>query len=963
MKYLLSSLFFLIGFNNIVSQTTPDPIPDHCNPNVMVEFPRNHLVQSELPLHPGGDTGYDLTGIGPDGLPYVFLHSEGGSHSCFRNNPINVERLNNNFDNCSGDQSISFTQCPESWDPNTGLNDIHSYRCNLQINGSHHFTTTTPSGWYRGTAPGAEGIIHVGLGLPDFNNYLNDNPRLILTYNTTAGSPGQYASHQNNDPSFLFFGPTCNRSNFSLPSNNYGDIQLCGWNDNTQTPTLNANKNVSIIGTVGSQGLWGPQVGGLLKPDFVCRPSGSSASVSSYATPKAAGIALLLREQWHKQNPQNNAPHSSTIRAIMTHTTDAVAGYNIPSYEKGWGLINGVRAAELIDKHFNCETAFIEEVQFTSNGSSNWNTDFYYDGNSPLKATIVWHEQLQLGAFGLTDCHIVENDFNLTVTRLTDNQETYPLVLNPASPSSPASSQVGVTDDINNVEQVLIEFPSAGYYRINVSGPSSLFLNEDQVVSVVVDGMAPVVEGISFALNVCLEGPALTGTNSLMSSSLSQNNELPLSQPYDDSPYFYSGCEVLNTTATNIVDWLLVELRLADDFDVLVDQRAVLLRNDGVVLNPNGSPGVIFPNAVEDVSYSVVIRHRNHLDVISNSPVTSPCVSAYDFTISEAMAAPGQNQLKPLGPKYAMIGGDFDGNSINNIIDFNIWQEQLTLLGYYSADVNLDGNVNILDFQIWHANNVAVGLTDHNSPGINCSTAGCELSVLDESRFNNGWDSWNDGGNHCWRSSGLKKAVIRRWGRFTSDPLDLSTNTDVEISFDLQALNMDVQTDDLFLEISLNGGSSYSVLNNLKYGIDFQNSQIAAFTYSVPGPYSDNVVFRFRSHNNANNEHFRIDNIVVAGCDDGSSSKTEVTDNNAIEARTVTEASIKVLYDYGNIWFQCQDLSTNEPVEYKVYDLNGRMLHKSTSDLKTWQLNAPTIDKGVYILVSTCGSEKFIVRQ
>ena len=70
-----------------------------------------------------------------------------------------------------------------------------------------------------------------------------------------------------------------------------------------------------------------------------------------------------------------------------------------------------------------------------------------------------------------------------------------------------------------------------------------------------------------------------------MNSSL--NSVLPISQPYSVTPWNYSGSESVAagvfTSDTDIVDWVLAELRKASDKNI-VATRAAFIKSDGSIV-------------------------------------------------------------------------------------------------------------------------------------------------------------------------------------------------------------------------------------------------------------------------------------------------------------------------------------------------------------------------------------------
>lgn len=207
---------------------------------------------------------------------------------------------------------------------------------------------------------------------------------------------------------------------------------------------------------------------------------------------------------------------------------------------------------------------------------------------------------------------------------------------------------------------------------------------------------------------IFLQGPF--NSNS-MTTFLSQGSLLPVSQPYNMTPWNYSGNEVLSLPAgqagSNVVDWVLVELRNSSNPSQVVSRRAAVLRNDGILLEPNGVVGVRFTNIPEGL-YHIAVFHRNHLAVMSAAPVQLSANSQlYDFTTSMNKAY-GTNPMANLtGGRFGMYAGDGNGNGGINITDRNeIWQPQNGTLGYLKGDFNLNGGVTIHDINLfWNVNN------------------------------------------------------------------------------------------------------------------------------------------------------------------------------------------------------------------------------------------------------------------
>ena len=195
---------------------------------------------------------------------------------------------------------------------------------------------------------------------------------------------------------------------------------------------------------------------------------------------------------------------------------------------------------------------------------------------------------------------------------------------------------------------------------------------------------------------VFLEG---SYNGSLMTTALSDNEVIPDIQPYSTAPWNYTGSESFNAAPDLTVDWVLVELRNADDPAQVVSTRAGLLRSDGRIMEPDGTLGITFKNILYG-SYYIAVRHRNHLAVMSSSPVLfSPDNDLYDFTtsLSKAFGQEGMIQDASSGV-FMMYSGDGNGNGVIDDNDRSgVWSEQNGSMGYLNGDFNLDSGVTAKD--------------------------------------------------------------------------------------------------------------------------------------------------------------------------------------------------------------------------------------------------------------------------
>jgi hypothetical protein len=192
-----------------------------------------------------------------------------------------------------------------------------------------------------------------------------------------------------------------------------------------------------------------------------------------------------------------------------------------------------------------------------------------------------------------------------------------------------------------------------------------------------------------------------------MSSSL--NSVLPLAQPYNVTPWNYSGLESVAagffSSHTDIVDWVLAELRKASDKNV-VATRAAFIKSDGSIVDLDGTSPVEFN---EDAgNFYIAIEHRNHLAVMSANPITLPNSTPYDFTTDSDKFYGEDTGAKDLGAGvWGMIAGDGNGNGqVQNDDSEEIWKPDNGTSGYKRSDYNMNGQVQNDDNEnFWKPNN------------------------------------------------------------------------------------------------------------------------------------------------------------------------------------------------------------------------------------------------------------------
>lgn len=195
--------------------------------------------------------------------------------------------------------------------------------------------------------------------------------------------------------------------------------------------------------------------------------------------------------------------------------------------------------------------------------------------------------------------------------------------------------------------------------------------------------------------------------------TLVRSNLIPSTQPYITAPWNYTGEETVTSMPEGVIDWVLVELRQAASAELATEAtiiegwpKALLLKADGSIVGVDNKNPLIGEADIAENLY-IVIRHRNHLDVMSSAPLTLVGNTyTYDFTNDVTKAYGGATGYKQIGTGvFGMVAGDIDADGAVFASDFNLWAINFGLTTVYlPADVDMDGQVFASDFNKWAVN-------------------------------------------------------------------------------------------------------------------------------------------------------------------------------------------------------------------------------------------------------------------
>ena len=191
-------------------------------------------------------------------------------------------------------------------------------------------------------------------------------------------------------------------------------------------------------------------------------------------------------------------------------------------------------------------------------------------------------------------------------------------------------------------------------------------------------------------------------------------------QPYNRIPFYYGGIEGIEWESQSVgennrflsedmTDWVLVSLRVDPNEEYETCTRAGMLMKDGTIQFIEESCCLVDPR----LDYYVVIEHRNHLIVMSPTPL--PVVNdtiKYDFRNNASFRRLlGFSQKTMPSGVNAMFAGNGDQyvrfnspQDINNN-DQDEWLKENGLnSSYFFMDFDLNGDVNVIDKALYQEN-------------------------------------------------------------------------------------------------------------------------------------------------------------------------------------------------------------------------------------------------------------------
>jgi len=292
---------------------------------------------------------------------------------------------------------------------------------------------------------------------------------------------------------------------------------------------------------------FGPPDDGRIKPDISAKgvsvSSTNSTSDTAYtvlqgtsmAAPAITGLIVLLQKHYNNLNPSTYM-RAATVRGLLCQSTREAGFDPGPDYGFGWGLADGVNAANVITN--KGVSSILDELTLADGAT--FTKSFTINTQQNINVAIAWTDPTGASnASNDEDNRTPRLINNLDLKILKDGTTYYPWKLDPDLPASGATNTAD--NNVDNIERVEIFNAQPGNYTIQVNHKGTL-------------------QGGS--QNFSLIGSASVGLALNSDDFVADNNFFVYPNPANNELYFSnpSNLEVSNISINDVSGKLVVSL-------------------------------------------------------------------------------------------------------------------------------------------------------------------------------------------------------------------------------------------------------------------------------------------------------------------------------------------------------------------------------------------------------------------
>ncbi|WP_162296716.1 PQQ-dependent sugar dehydrogenase [Confluentibacter citreus] len=244
------------------------------------------------------------------------------------------------------------------------------------------------------------------------------------------------------------------------------------------------------------------------------------------------------------------------------------------------------------------------------------------------------------------------------------------------------------------------------------------------------------------------------------------------------------------------------------------------------------------------------------------------------------------------------------------------------------------------------------GIDDDCNPATSDDEPFCQ-DILDDNSFENGLINWMSGGKDAnlstsFPSSGIYCVQLRNFGTgasiFTNN-INLSSHPEVYVNFSFYSSTLS-SNENFFLEISTNGGSSYSIYRTWTNGVHFNNGTFYNETTLVTGiTLTSNTRFRIRCNASNRGDQIYFDDVIITDCTNNTTSKSSISrkvENNIDIKIYPNPASSELFIDY---------IGYERRAHFNLYNVTGQLIKSTILDnAKRQKIDINGLSEGLYFI-------------
>ncbi|MGL1885135.1 MAG: Ig-like domain-containing protein [Reichenbachiella sp.] len=246
-----------------------------------------------------------------------------------------------------------------------------------------------------------------------------------------------------------------------------------------------------------------------------------------------------------------------------------------------------------------------------------------------------------------------------------------------------------------------------------------------------------------------------------------------------------------------------------------------------------------------------------------------------------------------------------------------------------------------------------VGFITVSEPSGSCS-------VLNTEGFESGWGIWSSGGSLARRvtynaNSGTSSVRLKKEGSsatVTTQDLDMSAYSSVEISFSLFTVGMDGMS--VNIELSTDGGNSFNEVKTISECVDFTDDVRSAIVHQfTEAVLTGSTRIRIANVATSNKDNSFIDDIIIQGC--GNSGARMMAKEQVFEDAVEISQQTMIYPNPASHSFHLRYFAQSEiELSVSVLSLEGRYMlsshHDVTEGINDLIFDISELKSGVYLI-------------